>query len=319
MTWDEYWEYFLNKYKLCGPVEQMNLVDTEKNKTEKICKEIYNNYSSYSRIWEDARVSIIAKIEKIDSVHLHTSRIKSIDSLLQKIITKRHEKLLNKKDPYSSIDADNYQSIITDLAGVRLIMSYRGDWKELHKELVSLFPYTTNEEYNRYETVPHKEGYSFLAQIPIVYHAKDDDLSIFSSERVMTKFKESGYRSIHYIISHKNVYTELQTRTIYDEAWSDCDHRYVYKHEENPSYSALKEMSAILCDYTNNTNDFGEEMRRIFDSHAVLDIGDTYYHATKEVKEKLDYIYKRYIFVQNSFNTFLDKLLVTEGGNNDDT
>ena len=33
-----------------------------------------------------------------------------------------------------------------------------------------------------------------------------------------------------------------QVRTIYDEAWSDCDHNYVYKQDENKSHTALEQM-----------------------------------------------------------------------------
>ncbi len=299
----------MNENKLRGHVLQMDSVDDGECKTEKICKEVYCNYPSYFEKWEKVRGKIVKQIEGISVVHLHTSRVKSIDSILRKIITKRHERLLNKNDPYSRIAADNFQSIITDLAGVRLIISYRGDWKGLHKELVSLFPYATDEEYSTYDTVPHKDGQVFLAQRPIVYHAKDDDLSIYLSENVETKFKERGYRSVHYVISYENVYVEIQTRTIYDEAWSDCDHRYVYKHDECPSYSALKEMSAILCEYTNNTSDFGEEMRRVFDSHSAIDCGGEKYNVTKEMKDRMDRVFERYVSVQNHFGAFLDKLL----------
>lgn len=50
-----------------------------------------------------------------------------------------------------------------------------------------------------------------------------------------------GYRSIHYTVSYQGVYIEIQVRTIYDEAWSDCDHNYVYKQDENKSHTALEQ------------------------------------------------------------------------------
>ena len=316
-TWEEYWKSFLDSNKLRGLVDEMNTVDNGECKTESICRGVYQRYPEYSTLCEKIREEIVADVENVEAVHLHTSRVKSLDSLLRKVITKRHERLLNKKDPYSKIDEENYQSIITDLVGVRLIMSYRGNWKEMHRHLIKLFPYADDEEYRCFDTVPHKEGCCFLAQIPVANYAKDDDLSVFSTERVKTKFQESGYRSVHYIISYKDVYVELQTRTIYDEAWSDCDHRYVYKHNENRSYSALKELSRVLCGFTNNSNDLGEEMRNVFDSESIYDSGGELFVTSEEEKRRIEDIYDKYANVQNLFATFLNRLSV-KGDMNDD-
>ena len=252
-------------------------------------------------------------VESIDSIHLHTSRVKTLDSLLRKVITKRHERLFNRHDPYSHISEENFQSIITDLAGVRLIMSYRGDWNKMHQALVSKFPYCDNSEYEKYTIVPHKEQQCFLAQIPVVIHAKNDDLSIFLSENVKTRLHEGGYRSVHYIVSYDNVYAEIQTWTIYDEAWSDCDHRYVYKHEENLSHPALLEMSGILNTYTNASNDLGEEIRNVFLSKNIRIDETNTFHTNEEERLRIDQIFSRYEEAQNRFRAFIDQLVTRKG------
>lgn len=53
-------------------------------------------------------------------------------------------------------------------------------------------------------------------------------------------------------------------RTIYDEAWSDCDHNYVYKNEANPNNLALSKLTKVLSKLTNCSSDISELMRMIF-------------------------------------------------------
>ena len=66
------------------------------------------------------------------------------------------------------------------------------------------------------------------------------------------------------MISYNGRYAELQIRTIYDEAWSDCDHNYVYKHDAKPNNAALRTLSDILCQVTNVANDIGDNMHDVF-------------------------------------------------------
>lgn len=93
---------------------------------------------------------------------------------------------------------------------------------------------------------------------------------------VKAYMKENGYRSVHYVMSFKQVYIEIQVRTIYDEAWSNCDHNYVYKNENHCSYAALREISAILNLLTNMTNDLGETMQKIYDNRLIYEINGKY-------------------------------------------
>lgn len=82
-----------------------------------------------------------------------------------------------------------------------------------------------------------------------------------------------GYRSIHYVASYQKVYIEIQVRTIYDEAWSDCDHNYVYKKDDNMSHMALEKLSHILSDLTSVSNDIRDSMKDIFDNQSFHDLG----------------------------------------------
>lgn len=233
-------------------------------------------------------------VETLPGVHLQTSRVKTLDSLLEKVINKRHKHLMDVKNLYSGITGSNYKDILTDLVGIRLIISYRGKWLDIHNAIIKKFPYSSDMNlYNIYKYLPHpKSGEGIIAEMPKAYYAYGDDISMYEAAGIRWEIRENGYRSVHYIISFQKTYIEIQTRTIYDEAWSDCDHSYVYKHEENASHSALEELSQILCKLTNISNDLGEEMRVIFESELIREI-DEIYVADDNVKLQIKQILDR--------------------------
>ncbi|EOS22713.1 hypothetical protein C806_03325 [Lachnospiraceae bacterium 3-1] len=294
MDWEGYWENLLEKKKLKARVDEMDQADQARNSSfriEDICRKIYDNYQSrWRRELEEAKVEFQRIIEGFQGVHLHSSRIKTIDSLLVKVITKRYENLTNLQSPYYKINGENYKDVITDLIGMRLIVNYRGKWEVIHREILRTFPYVENLQlYENGQLIPHAEsGSSLLAEIPKVYYAQGDQVDEFKAQGLETRLHKKGYRSIHYTVSFKKFYIEIQVRTIYDEAWSDCDHNYVYKQDENKSHSALESLSQILCDLTNISNDIGENMREIFESESVEDLRDGSWSATAEQIQSFD-------------------------------
>ncbi len=270
--WSDFWPVFIKRERLQDKIAELDALDEVYGKSqsiEEICKSVYEKYDAEdeSRL-KDVRLEFLRKIDDISYVHLSTSRVKSIDSVLRKIIVKRHESYLNKADLYASLTGDTYQDAITDLVGVRVILSYRGDWRDVHRELVGKFRLRNKAEYSS-KLLQHVSGDMFMAEWPKVYHADGDDINSYEEEGLITKVHPKGYRSIHYTISFMDTYIELQVRTIYDEAWSDVDHRYVYKQEANPSNEALKELSAMLCKLTNLANDIGEQMRAVFEGERM--------------------------------------------------
>ncbi len=292
--WDDFWYSFLDKEKLNLKISELNIIDGY-DKTTQICRNIYDKYDEYSKHLDVVRLKFVQEIEYLPGVHLQTSRVKSIESLLGKIINKRHENLLSKNNLYSTISAGNYNEIITDLVGVRIIIGYRGEWRKLHDAIVSKFPYKTLSEYSDNRFIPHEDSRQFIAEIPKVYYSLGDDPSIYEDLNVKPIIKTSGYRSVHYVISFMNTYIELQTRTIYDEAWSDCDHRYVYKQERNISHAALLNLSSILCKSTNASNDLGDLMHTIFGGEEITDAGDgTFLVANSHLVERINDIASKY-------------------------
>ena len=298
MNWEEYWKQFVDSYKLNDKISDMDEIDLDRNGRyiiKDICHTIYDEYPNYREDLEKIRLDLLNIVEYFPGVHLQTSRVKELDSLLNKIIKKRSDAIISDTNLYAHLDANNYKDILTDLTGVRLIISYRGRWKELHEKILEVFPYYDNmDEYSECSFIPHQEnGRSVIAEIPIAYYAYDDDITMYKEAGIRTYLKENGYRSVHYVISFKGVYVEIQTRTIYDEAWSDFDHNYVYKHELHPSHPALKEMSLVLSQLTNAASDLGELMRCVYDNELIEEsaegyrIKDGYDLHTNDISDKI--------------------------------
>ncbi len=274
MEWSEYWSKLITERKLKQKVAEMDEIawdNGSQSSIEGVCHAIFNDYDEYAKHLEDIRIELLKVIEKIPGVHLQTSRVKALDSVLCKVIEKKYAHMMDENNPYSSISDKNYKDVLTDLIGIRLIISYRGKWTDLHKSIVQEFPYAKDIElYDKYTYIPHPtNGENVLAEIPKAYHAYEDDLSLYDDILVECKIKDNGYRSVHYVVSFMNVYIEIQTRTIYDEAWNDCDHNYVYKKAHHVSYTALKDLSDILSLLTNASSDLGEKMQQIYENSIL--------------------------------------------------
>ena len=244
MEWEHFWNQLLDEHKLRSKVNDMNQVDLVKNGApciEQICHQIYDEYDSLKDHYEQIRDDFWKIIETIDYVHLHTSRIKSIDSLLVKVVTKRYRQMMDRKSRYAGINGSNYKDIMTDLIGLRLIVSYRGNWKNIHEKLIHLFP--------------------------------------FNSE------------------------------ITYDEAWSDCNHNYVYKKEDNKSYIALEQMSSVLSKLTNLSNDIGEQMKDIYDKELITVKGEGNWYAPLDIVQRWDQAIMRLEVVEREIAVLRGKMV----------
>ena len=273
MEWELFWNTLLEEQKLKQKVLEMDQVDEAKghtSRTKDICHLIYNDYISWRNECEKVKDELWKVIEKFPGVHLHTSRIKSMESLIEKVIRKRYERLLDETSGYARISVDNYRNIITDLVGLRLIINYRGHWLDMHNKLLEEFPYDENRSYEEGKLLEHVSGMNVQAEIPKAYYAEGDDIKRYVDNSLIPKKHKMNYRSIHYTISFKGVYIEIQIRTIYDEAWSDCDHNYVYKKEDNKSHTALEQMSGILARLTNLSNDIALSNPSIFFLYSLF-------------------------------------------------
>lgn len=309
ICWNQYWEEFLERKKLKNFVNAMNEADQSLEsgvRIEDICRKIYEDYQgSWKNHLEIVRADFLKMLEEFQYVHLQTSRVKKIDSLLEKVIMKRYQAFQSDHSAYAKINGENYRDIITDLIGMRIILNYRGNWRDIHREILNKFEYDRSLFENEDMVLPHPtSGKNVIAQIPKAYYAQGDDTQMFSEQDFSINLHSKGYRSIHYTLSYHEVYVELQVRTIYDEAWSDCDHSYVYKQDVNHSHSALLELSRVLCRLTNISNDMGETMKEIFDKQSYTDIGNNIWETDEYNIKKVDIALEKLYDVSKELEKF---------------
>lgn len=141
------------------------------------------------------------KIQGCSYVHSLSYRVKETSHLLEKIIRK-NEEYLKKGD---SLTKENYEEKITDLMGIRILLLFKSDWSYVHSYLMDSY----------------KE---FLMEPPFVHVRKGDDVSLYEGKLEIKDNKP--YRSVHYVVRAENgLGIEIQVRTLYEEAWSEIDHK----------------------------------------------------------------------------------------------
>ena len=136
------------------------------------------------------------------------SRVKSLDSIIRKL-----EKL------QLPITIESVEENLRDVAGVRVVCSFVDDI--------------------------YKIAESFLAQ---------EDVTLIQRKDYIQNPKPSGYRSLHLIIKtpvytengKKDMFVEVQMRTIAMDFWSSLEHKLRYKKNLNPQIAEqlAKELEA---------------------------------------------------------------------------
>jgi len=149
-------------------------------------------------------------IQKFDKVHSVRWRVKNSEHLLEKIVRKRAE----GEAKYADITLKNYFNLVTDLVGIRALHLFKEDCLEIDPSLKSL---------------------GSLQETPIVYIRKGDDDALckkLEEKGFEIKLHPKGYRSVHYVIEagllNHQIISEVQVRTIFEEGWSEIDHKVRY-------------------------------------------------------------------------------------------
>ena len=92
-----------------------------------------------------------------------------------------------------------------------------------------------------------------MAEKPKIYYRNRQERAFYEQTgRDYYELIESdeGYNSVHYIINIDGKYIEIQVRTIFDEAWSECTHDIVYKNKSKKLKNELNYMSKCLAQQT---------------------------------------------------------------------
>jgi ppGpp synthetase/RelA/SpoT-type nucleotidyltranferase len=149
-------------------------------------------------------------IQGFEPVHSVRWRVKDVNSLMNKIFLKR----LEGKEKYKDISKENYREKITDLIGIRAIHLYKNDCLTIDKCI--------RDKWEQCEKT--------------IAYIRDGDGEVLKKQFEESGFDvqehRAGYRSIHYVSKSKpfngELCFEIQVRTIFEEGWSEIDHKMRY-------------------------------------------------------------------------------------------
>lgn len=175
-----------------------------------VLEEIATDHRNQSKHLSTIAALLANIIQEFKDVHSVRWRVKDADHVIEKIVRKRAAKV----EKYANITPKNYHEVMTDLVGIRALHLFKEDFFAIDAALRSLW--TPIE--------------------PATAYIRDGDENDFTKQLQESGFEikqhSAGYRSVHYIIASqplsRRVTVELQVRTIFEEGWSEIDHRVRY-------------------------------------------------------------------------------------------
>ncbi|ATQ82889.1 hypothetical protein MOTT16_03065 [Moraxella osloensis] len=226
-----------NNYNIASEQE---FIDAKMDKN--VLNEIIDNYSLLLPRLKKTAAFYNDLLQDHPDINATKYRVKTPYSLGRKIIRKRVEANKDgKQSKYLNITIENYKSIVTDLIGIRVIYLFKHHWKAVNEHVLNTFNIDNDEDI-------------------VVYHGKCDDVNFYlkdmfdyRSKQYQYKHdssKEPEYRSTHYLAfdSHNNIHFEIQTRTIFDDCWSEIDHTLRYPNNINNTLlaNAMNELNEMV-------------------------------------------------------------------------
>lgn len=212
--------------------------------------DIANDHKSRS---EDLRATasyFAAAFQATKGVHSVRWRIKDPDHLIAKIIRKRIE----KSPKYQDVSIDNYHQIITDLIGVRVLHLFKHEYEGIDEAI--------RAKWNLHETPP-------------IHYIRMGDTTPdnFKKDLFEEKPHPAGYRSIHYVLKTqptiREYLVEVQVRTIFEEGWSEIDHKIRY-----PNFSDNPLVTYFLTIFNRMAGSADEMGTFVKDLSTVMSIND---------------------------------------------
>ncbi|MBN2838109.1 MAG: GTP pyrophosphokinase [Fusobacteriaceae bacterium] len=205
---------------------------------------IYDDYSAIIPKLEIDSQHIVLKLIDAEAVHSVRKRVKNPEHLLEKIIRK------GKKYVELGINRANYKKIVTDLIGIRVLHLFKDDWLTIHEEIMHLWEVKETPQVNIRKG--DNDGVDFEK---IVEEA--------GCELIVRKY---GYRSVHYLIATplnkvEEIQVEIQVRTVFEEAWSEIDHKIRYPYDTQNEM--LGEYLAIFNRIVGSADEMGSFIKKL--------------------------------------------------------
>lgn len=192
---------FIEKYHLQDKAAALAALDWA------LMQKIYTKCENIKPDLEEAMLSFRG-VERIPNVHFVKYRIKQPEKVIYKLL--RHF----LKEGSKAITFENFHEYVEDMIGIRLIYLIRAQWKEIHQEVL-----------NKFGDKIWKDKHGKKA-LPVAFVKVSDEASFqkfFEDNGCKLKYGELDYRSVLYYLQHECLgrmwRVELQTKTIFEEAW----------------------------------------------------------------------------------------------------
>lgn len=226
-------------------------------------KFIAEDYERRKSAYIGAAEQISSRLRMFENVHSVRWRIKDTLGLLKKIVRKKAAE--EPKPKWLDLSVDNYFNVFTDLVGVRALHLFKEDCVSIDESIRSVWN---------------------MAEDVLVYTRRGDEVFPEIINRGATEeIHKDGYRSIHYIIEtspeKEKILAELQVRTIFQEGWSEIDHKVKY-----PDYSDNNEVKVFLDLFNGlagSADDMGSFVRTLT---SVLGVAESEKNKAFEEKAK---------------------------------
>jgi ppGpp synthetase/RelA/SpoT-type nucleotidyltranferase len=256
-----------------------------------ILKEIYEDYELKLKDGTMKRkiTGFIEELGTPSAMHSMRYRIKSPESLIVKIINKKCSDFTDLD--YTNITKDTYEKVIMDLLGVRILIRHRYQWEEIHDLIWNLY-FKGTEKYvrSRIQDYVGDAGETFLAERPKVFYRYEESTKCYELKgRDTFDFEKNnpGYSSNHYIINYYGTYIELQVRTLFDEAWSENDHDFVYKLHAGNKKLVLDRTSILLSKVAEVADELSMFMHDYYDE-SIFSVPDQQGGNRKIMPERIE-------------------------------
>lgn len=211
-----------------------------------ILMQIAADYESKKDIFQEIAVDYVNQLNSLPQVHSVHFRLKNVEHLIEKIIRKAVE----YEDLDVEYDVNTYLIEITDIIGIRALYVFKSDYLGLHNNIIKNY----------------KKNFCEKPQVKL---RDGDDKKLYAGLKNVEFQIDSMYRSIHYTIRAMKDKTivpiEIQTRSIFEEGWSEINHQLLYK-KNNLSLNEemlLKQASSILSSLAGDCDTIGELMAHI--------------------------------------------------------
>lgn len=194
---------------------------------------IYQDYFDQMPYLMAEAESLSRKLQLCPLIEAVSYRVKDPEHVIEKIIRKS----ASSGKPYAT--PATYLNAMTDLVGLRALLIFKEDWPQVNNFIVT-----------ELDVAPRPSA---------IVHPNDpkDLLEMYEANGCSIEQRDTGYRSIHYAIRMKcrkrDLFAELQVRTLFEHAWAQIVHRIEYPYRSG--VPLLRALSSALSERAGEADD----------------------------------------------------------------